>query len=189
MLYGPNGAVVSTGLQSGYSRPEPQPDAEEAVRRLLKSIDTLLDVKWFPYAIINQKYNSFEGRYGLICQWPQNDQRWELYQKGEVEDPIDMLGWFCTDIHDANSLPVSVDSMEQKIVELLGKCDGERMPHTKRMKQIIEKNAKLRTSRKSTVNDMTEDVARTLWNIVGKYDATKVQRIMEEIGDLDEHGW
>ena len=179
MLYGPDGSAVS--VTSRYSRPEPQLEAEQRVRTMLKNIDELLDVKWFPYAIWNEKHQSFEGRYGLVCRWPQNDKRWELYQSGEIEDPIDMLGWFCTDIHDATSMPVSVDSIEQKVIELLAKCDATRIPHTTRMRQIVERNAKVRREKRAVITDNAEDIARTLWNIAAKHDDATVERIMKEI--------
>lgn len=180
MLFGPDGRAVG-GVRAVHARPEPQPEAEERVRAQLKAIDELLDVKWFPYAIFNEKQNSFEGRYGLVCKWPQGDKRWELFQNGEIEDPVDMLGWFCEDIHNAESMPVSVDSIEQKVVELLGKCDATRIPHSTRLRQIVEKNAKVRRDKRSAIGDQAEDVARTLWQAVGRHDATKIERIMREI--------
>lgn len=181
MLYGPNGQTIA--VKSSYSRPERQLDAEQSVREQLKSIDTLLDVRWFPHAIFNDSQKSFEGRYALVCQWPQGDKRWELYQNGEIEDPVDMLGWFCTDIHDATSMPVSVDSIEQKIVELLGKCDGTRIPHATRMREILERNAKLRKAKQSEFTDKAEDIAGTLWNLAGKVGNHKLESIMQEISE------
>ena len=183
MLYKSDGSPAVT---SGHSRPEPQPDAEDRVRKQLKSIDDLLDVRWFPYAIWNERHHSFEGRYALVCRWPLEDKRWELYQKGEIEDAVDMLGWFCEDMQNAASMPVSVDSIERKVIELLGKCDGTRVPHAVRMRQIVEKNAKLRKDRKQEILDRTEEVSRTLWNLVGKEDTVTVERIMKEISDAPE---
>lgn len=184
MLYGPDGRSVSS-VRVRYTRPEPQPEPEARVRAQLKAIDSLLDVRWFPNAIWNEVQKTMEGRYGLICQWPPLDPRWEDFQKGLIEDSVDMLGWFCEDIHDATSLPVSVDSIEAKVIEVLGKCDGQRQPHTQRMKQIIERNAKVRRDKRSETTDKAEDVARTLWNLAGKVDNHKLERIMKEIGGLD----
>lgn len=180
MLYDASGHAVR-GVTATYSRPEPQPEAEERVRAQLKNIDELLDVKWFPYAVYNEKHRTFEGRYALTCKWPQGDKRWQLYESGEITEPFDMFGWFCEDIHDANSMPVSVDSIEQKIVELLGKCDATRIPHATRLRQIVEKNAKVRKQKRQPILDQAEDVARTLWGIAGKHDAATVERIMKEI--------
>lgn len=180
MLYGPDGRAVHS-VRAVAARPERQPEAEEKVRLQLKSIDELLDVRWYPYAIWSDKSRSFEGRYALVCQWPNGDKRWELFQSGEIEDPVDMLGWFCEDIHDATSMPVSVDSIEQKVIELLGKCDATRIPHGTRMRQIVERNAKLRKEKRSEIVDQAEDVARTLWTLAAKHDDTTVERIMKEI--------
>lgn len=181
MLYGPDGRAIAASAV--YSRPQPQPEAEERVRAQLKEIDRLLDVKWFPNAIYNDKHRTMEGRYGLICTWPPNDPRYADFQKGLIEECFDMLGWFCEDIHDAYSMPVAVDSIERKVIEVLGKCDGQRMPHTTRMKQIIEKNAKVRANKRTEVTDRAQDMAHTLWNLVGKTDDHKMQKIMQELSE------
>lgn len=179
VLYGPSGSVV----RSTRTRPEPNADTEQSVREMLKSIEPLLDIRWFPYAIINETYQDWEGRYALICEWPQGDARWALHQSGENEDPCDMLGWFCTDIHDANSVPVAPDSIEQKVLELLGKCDANRLPHTSRMRQIVDKNAELRRSRKQDMLDRAGQIARDLHFISGHVEDVKLQRIMKEISE------
>jgi len=177
VLYGANGSVV----RSQRARPEPNAEAEERVRTMLKSMDELLDIKWFPYAVFNQKYNDYEGRYALICKWPQGDKRWSLYQSGEIEDPCDMFGWFCDDIHDADTMPVSPDSIERKVLELLGKCDSNRIPHSTRMKQAMEKNAALRKSRKTEMADQAGEIARDLHYISGHVEDVTLKRIMKEI--------
>lgn len=185
MLYGPNGQSVSS-VHITNTRPEPQPEAETRVREQLKSIDSLLDVRWFPYAIINPVTNEWEGRYALVCNWPQSDKRWEMYQSGEIEDHCDMLGWFCEDIHDAKSIPVNVDSIEQKIVELLGKCDANRIPHATRLKQIVEKNAKNRKNRKQPMLDYTQEIAETLHHAVRTKKTATVERMLRELGERSE---
>lgn len=184
MLYGPNGQSVSS-LRVTSTRPERQLDAETRVREQLKSIDSLLDVRWFPYAIINPTNNEWEGRYALVCNWPQGDARWELYQSGEIEDHCDMLGWFCEDLHDAKSIPVSVDSIERKIVELLGKCDANRIPHATRLRQIVEKNAKNRKDKRQPMLDYAEEIAATLQHAVKTKKNHAVERIMKELRDRE----
>lgn len=179
MLYGPDGSRV----RAVRSRPEPNADTERRVRETLKSMDSLLDIKWFPNAVFNQTHRDFEGRYALVCQWPVADPRWELFQRGEIEDTVDMLGWFCEDIHDATSVPVSPDSIENKVLELLGKCDGERISHAKRMKQILEKNADKRRALRQDVANRAADVARDLHYISGHVEDAKLQRIMREIAE------
>lgn len=168
-------------LRAVRSRPEPNGETEAKVREQLKRLDVLLDIRWFPYAVYNEHYHDFEGRYALVCQWPSNDGRWELYQKGEIEDNVDMFGWFCTDMHDANSTPVSPDSIENKVLELLHNCDDQRMPHAKRMANIVQKNAKVRRDRKQEILDQAGDMAGSLHNLAGKVDDTTLERIMKEI--------
>lgn len=173
--------VVSASVT--HHRPQPNEEAEGRVRALLKSMDSLLDVRWFPAAYYNAKHKDYEGRYGLICTWPQTDKRWEMYHSGEIGEPFDILGWFCEDIHDAESIPRDVDSMERLVVELLGKCDNERFPWRQRMAELVGKNAALRKSRQQEMIDRAEDVAKTLWQAVGRHDATKVERIMKEVSE------
>jgi len=164
-----------------YSRPEPNPVLEAKVREQLKSIDSLLDIKWLPTAIWNEAQGTMEGRYCLACDWPIGDPRWELFASGEIQEHFDMLGWFCTDIHDANSIPVDIDSIENKVIELLAKCDNTRIHWKDRMKEIVEKNAKLRRTRKQDILDQTHDVTSTLRQAVGRHEESQVQRIMDEI--------
>lgn len=169
MLYSPTGSVVRSTRDE--PRAERQEAQEAAVREKLKSIDSLLDIKYVEWA----------GRYALICQWPQSDDRWKMYQSGEIGSPFDSLGWFCSDIQDPSSLPVSVDSIENLILERLASCDNTKTPWKDRMRQIIDKNAKVRKSRQQEVIDKAQDVAETLWHAVGRHDTHKVERIMDEI--------
>jgi hypothetical protein len=179
VLYGANGLAV----RSTRARPEPNVEAEERVRTMLKSMDELLDIKWYPYAVFNQKYNDYEGRYALVCKWPQGDKRWSMFQSGEIEDPVDMFGWFCDDITDADSMPVAPDSIERKVLELLGNCDDNRIPHGKRMKQVLSKNAKLRQDRKAEMLDRAGEIAKDLHYISGHVEDVTLQRIMKEIAE------
>jgi len=174
-IYGPYGNVVS-----GRQRPERQPEAEQQVREKLQQIDSLLDVIWFQHAVYNRRYDDFEGRYALVCNWPIGDPKWQLYQSGEMQTHHDVLGWFCEDIHDANSMPVSVDSIENKVIELLGKCDGRRMPHTKRMAEIVQKNAKLRKQRRESTLDQVEEMAGTMYDLASKHHETTYKRLVAE---------
>lgn len=177
VLYGPSGSAV----RSIRARPELNVDTEARVRLMLKSMDELLDIKWYPTAVFNERYRDFEGRYALICKWPQSDKRWSLFQSGEIEDPVDMFGWFCEDIHDADSIPVDADSIERKVLELLGKCDSNRIPHSVRMKQMIDKNADLRRRRKAEMSDQAGEIARDLHYISGHVEEVTLERIKKEI--------
>lgn len=183
VLYAPNGSVA----RSIRSRPEPNAETEQKVREQLQSIDSLLDIRWFPYAIFNEKERDFEGRYALVCIWPQGDPRWQMYQSGEMEDSVDMLGWFCEDIHDAHSVPVAPDSIERKVIELLGRCDSNRIPHSTRMKQMAEKNAALRKKRRAEVADKAGQIARDLHYISGHVEDVTLQRIMKQVAEEAKH--
>lgn len=175
MLYGPDGSVVRS---TRTTRADRQYEAEEAIREKLKSIDSLLDIRYVEWA----------GRYSLVCQWPQSDDRWKMFESGEIGEPFDSLGWFCEDMQNPSSLPVSVDSIENLVLERLASCDNTRYPWRDRMKDIIAKNAKLRRNRKQEVIDRAEDIAGTLWNAVGKHDAHKVEKIIADIMEETNNG-
>jgi len=164
-------------------RPEPNPDVEQRIRAELQSLDSLLDIRWFPNAVYNPRHRDFEGRYSLICNWPQSDKRWEMVQSGEIGDAFDSLGWFCEDIHDPESVPVAPDSIMSKVLELLGKCDNTQHPWRERMKELVEKNAKVRKQRQQEVVDRAEDIASTLWGFVGKHDETTVERLIKDMAE------
>lgn len=169
MLYGPTGSVVRSSDRT--TRADRQVELEAEVREKLKSIDSLLDIQYVEWA----------GRYALTCQWPQSDPRWKMYQSGEIGASYDSLGWFCEDMQDPSSLPVSVDSIENKVLERLASCDNTQTPWKDRMKEIIAKNAKVRKARQQEVVDRAEEIASTLYHAVGHLDDNKVERIIEEI--------
>jgi hypothetical protein len=179
MLYDVNGGWA---VAKRY-RPEPNPETEARVREQLQNLDSLLDIKWFPTAIFNQRDKDFEGRYALVCKWPQGDPRWEYFQKQEIEFPYDRLGWFCTDVQDPESVPVSPDAIERKVMELLAKCDGEKTPHLKRMAQVVEKNSRVTKDRQKEILEQTEDVARNLHYISGHVEETTLNRIFKEVAE------
>lgn len=166
-------------------RPEPNEATEARVREQLQSMDSLLDIKWFPQAVYNPKHKDLEGRYALVCKWPQGDPRWELHQTGEIELPFDRLGWFTTDIQDPEATPVAPDSIENKVMELLSKCDGTKMPHLKRMIQVVEKNKQVTKERQKGILDQVEDITSSLHYMAGHVEDVKLQRIFKEI--VKEH--
>lgn len=161
--------------------PEPNQETEARVREQLQNLDSLLDIKWFPHAVYNPRYKDLEGRYALVCKWPQGDPRWELFQKGEIELPYDRLGWFTTDIQDPESIPVAPDSIHNKVMELLSKCDGTKQPHLARMAQVVDRNAKVAKERQKEVLDQVHDVTGSLFDIAGRVEDVTLQRIFKEI--------
>ena len=169
MLYGADGQVVARS--SGRATADRQD--ETAIREKLKSIDELLDIQYVEWA----------GRYSLVCQWPQSDERWKLYQSGEISAPYDSLGWFCEDIQDPSSLPVSIDSIENKVLERLASCDNTKTPWKDRMRDIIERNAKVRKSRQQEIVEQAGDIASTLHHAAGHVDNHKLESILREISE------
>lgn len=142
---------------SGHMRPQPQPEAEIRIRARLKELDELLDIKWFPVALWNESKNCSEGRYALVCRWPSADKRWEMAYTDARIEPFDVLAWFCTDLHSADSNAENIEMMENRILEFLGKCDNTRQPWAKRMQQSIDKNLRVRRSAKDEILDLAHD--------------------------------
>lgn len=173
MLYLPDGTEV--GAKAPTIQADRQYEVAETVRQKLKEIDGLLDLLYVEWA----------GRYCLISHWPSSDERWKMFESGEIGAAYDSLGWFCEDMQDPQSLPVSVDSIENKVLELLASCDNTKHPWRDRMREIVAKNAKLRKDRKDKLAEQAADVASTLFQAVGRHDATKVERIIEEISGGD----
>src|SRR5688572_26054592 len=101
--------------------PQPQPEAEAALRVTLRDLDPLLDVRWFHLGA--DANGTPQGRYGLTCQWPQSDKRWEMYRTGEIGEPYDILGWLTEAIrsdtpnfNDTQALPTSLDGILPKVL-------------------------------------------------------------------------
>lgn len=165
MLYDCYGAPIDYRRRS-----EPSPVAEAHVRSQVQSIDGLLDIKWYPVV----------GRYALVARWPTSDPRWQMYQSGEFDDCHDILGWFTVDMFDADTDAVPVDSIEQKVMELLGRSDNMRTDWKQRLKQIAEKNIKARKDKKQAVIDRAEAVATDLYNMSGRNEEVVMKRIMKQ---------
>lgn len=167
-LYGPDGSVLDS---KSSIRADRQHEREEEVRVKLKQIDELLDIQYVDWA----------GRYALIVKWPQSDERWKMFQSGEISSPYDNLGWFCEDMQDPKSLPVGVDSIENKVLERLASCDNTKTPWKARMRSIAEKNMKARKARQEEIVGRTEEIANVLYQAVGRHHNHKVERIIKEI--------
>jgi hypothetical protein len=129
------------------------PEQEERVRGELKTLDPLLDLGWFETAAWNARTKRFEGRYGLTVRWAQADPRWELYRSGVIGEPFDLLGWFCEDLHSADTPGISPELLLDEVKRLLGKCDNAREPWKKRMKRAADHNIELRRKALSVVKD------------------------------------
>ncbi len=156
---------------SSAPRADRQDELAAQVREKLKAIDSLLDIQYVEWA----------QRYALTVQWPQSDERWKMFQSGEIGAPFDNLGWFCADMQDPQSLPVSVDSIENLVLERIASCDNTRYPWKDRMRDIIAKNAKVRKSRQQEIIDSAGDVAGTLFSAAGHLDNHALERMMDEV--------
>lgn len=149
-------------------------EAQEAkLRETVKSLDSLLDVVYVEWA----------ERYSLICNWPQGDGRWPMVQSGEIGAAYDSLGWMCTDMSDPQSTPVSLDDVENLVLERLASCDNERLGWKTRMADHITHNKKVRKDRQKIALDQVQDVAESLRGMVGRVDANKFEKIMQEVSE------
>lgn len=146
-------------------------ESELKLREWLVSLDPLLDIIYLPWA----------ERYSLICNWPQGDPRWALFQSGEIGAHYDSLGWLCKDMGDANSLPVNLDECENLVIERLASCDNTKNDWKVRMGDHIRHNRKVKDDRKQTALDQVEEVASSLRYMTGHNDANKMESIMEEV--------
>lgn len=147
------------------ARPGPQQmpaEREDEVRQTLKELDPLLDLKWLPFARVRAD-GSYEGRYALTCKWPQNDGRWELYRRGEIGEPYDILGIF--EVEEGKdgilwhsdgtkqAMPVSPDMVMDRTLELLAECDSEREDWKERVRRSAEHNRELVRKRREEMVD------------------------------------
>jgi len=148
-----------------------QESQESEIRTKLKSLDPLLDIR----------YVEWIGRYSLVCMWPQSDGRWPMYHKGEIGEPFDSLGWFCKDMGDPSSLPISLDDIENLVIERLAACDNTREDWKSRMAGHIKHNQKVKKDRQKIALDQVEEVTSTLRHAVGHLEEVQVNRIMKEI--------
>jgi hypothetical protein len=138
------------------SAPTPNESVEARVNVELQThLDALLFIRWVPMAVWNAPAGRGEGRYALMCRWPSADLRWQWVQDGrhDPNEACDMLGWFCEDMSNANSVPVQPDAMLERVRILLGKCDNTRFPWAERMKQCVEHNAAQRAKLKKDALD------------------------------------
>lgn len=150
-----------------------QEGQETRLREWLRTLDSLLDVKYVPWA----------ERYSLICNWPQADVRWPLYQNGEIGEPFDSLGWLCKDAGDSTSVPLNLDDCEAIVIERLAACDNEIRGWKSRMKDTIVNNKKVRKDRQQIALDQAEDVASSLYHMAGRVKGHTLEKIMQEVSE------
>lgn len=150
-----------------------QEGKETELRNWLKSLDSLLDIIYLPWA----------ERYSLICNWPQADPRWPLFQRGEIGEHYDSLGFLCKDPGDSTSIPLNLDDCEAIVIDRLAACDNDRKGWKSRMGDTITNNKKVRKDRQQTALDQTEEVMSSLHYMAGRVDAHKLESIMQEVSE------
>jgi len=157
------------------------PRSEEEVRSWLKEVDPLLDIRWFDTPVRSSRGRHAEGRYAILCRWPEADSRWEMYRSGEIGDCHDILGWCVepdgeTGLQSADGKPVNPDTIRERIAHWLGRMDCTREPWRKRMQRTVENNERLRKQRIAEVVDATMDEVETRHRMrrqVGRYSNPK----------------
>lgn len=144
---------------------EPGPLSEQRmdrVRRALKELDPLLDIRWVPMARWNPRQQKMDGRYALICRWPEIDDRWEMFHSGEIGEPFDVIGYYEVsagsgemDWFSGNGEPVDPSIVMDRTLALLASCDNTRQSWKERVRKSAEHNRRLREKRKQEVVDET----------------------------------
>lgn len=158
--------LSKSGLFVPYAEPQPfSTSDEQRLRDVLKGIDSALDLRWFRYAIFSEQVERFEGRYALVCDWMSEDPRMKLVQHGEVDpnEAHDIIGWFCEDVQNAETVPVGVEAVENLAMKLLAGCDNSRTPIKQRLAQIAAKNVARRRAVHDEMLDMMHDEAGSHW--------------------------
>lgn len=199
-IYGPDGMAL------GDVPPGPNVLTEERVNNELRQLDSLLHIRWFESAYLNQRLGRYEGRYGLCVWWPKVDKRWSMVQSGEMgeQDAFDIMGWFTEDIHDATTVPVDPEAMMHKVHELLAKADNERQPWAERMREASAHNMRQRKKIIQDAAEMTAAVARDISGIKSMRHGKKTndphrldysglgKEMAQELGldeDWDQYDW
>lgn len=143
----------------------------EPLRKQVKTYDGLLDVRYYPTI----------GRYALVAQWPMEDSRRALFQRGEVDDDCDILGWLTVDIQDADTDGIPMDQMDSQIEKILSKADNQKTPWKVRLQQIVAHNVKKRKELKQPVLDRVEQIAKDLQYMSGHKEDVQMERILKEV--------
>ena len=150
-----------------------QEGQEEKFREWLKSLDSLLDIVYLPWA----------ERYSIICNWPQADVRWPLYQSGDISEHYDSLGFLCKDPGDSTSVPLNLDECENIVIERLAAMDNDRRGWKSRMGDTIIHNKKVKKDRQQLALDQAAEVASSLRKMVGHTEEAKMEKIFAEISE------
>jgi len=146
---------------------------ESRARSWLQTIDSLLDIRWIPVAVTfwdsNEDAKRYEGRYALVMHYREHDPALAEVNQSGAPAPFETLGWFCSDMTTAESLPLPCDEMEPKVRSYLGKMDSIQRHVRYRMQDVLAKNAKLTHDREEDFKDealqRALDVRRSAFDI------------------------
>lgn len=149
------------GIAFEEPTPGPMPELEAKLREVMQRIDTLLDVRWVAHAVWNERARRFEGRYALICFWPEIDKRrqWVRDGKHPPHEACDIIGWLCEDMQEPGSLPTTEDGIAERVMALIGTMDNTRYPWKERMRKTAEKNVANWQRMKAEARDVAHDAA------------------------------
>lgn len=144
----------------------PTPEVAQDLHRKLKTLDPLLGILWVPGAVYLEGRDRHEGRYAITCRWADVDRRWEMYRRGEIGEPFDILGWVTDaigrqtpDFHETEAAPISLEMVEEKVLEFLGRVDLSRQDGgwKGRMKANMEANQRRREAVRKEMVDESVD--------------------------------
>lgn len=121
---------------------------------LQQHCDPSLHIEWVPEVVATPRGR--EGRYALVCDWHPNDKRNADVPLG-YRERWDLLGWFCEDMQNAETVPVAPDAIVAKARELLGRCDNTRDPWRRRIQRAVDHNAELMAQQQRLADDMVAD--------------------------------
>jgi len=145
-------------------QPAPNQEREARVRRELQLIDPSLDIVWEPIVKVIRNVEDdvigYEGRYALVAYYPPSDpMRQYALQTGRAF-PYDRLGWFTTEVMNANSLPLPCDEMMPVIRGHLAHMDSNARSLKERMQERAKSNERAAARREAEYVD--EAVQRAL---------------------------
>ena len=175
--------VSASGVSLQSLPPAPSEATELRVRSVLATLDSLLDIMWMPMVWWDARNKRYEGRYALVCRWPQIDSRWSMVQSNEIapSDALDIIGWLCEDMQDAQSMPMTEAAVVERVVALLGSMDNTRYPWKQRMLGTVANNAKVHEDTKADAVDRAVDEA--------EYRYRQVKGVPQSVGaDFNSEG-
>jgi hypothetical protein len=119
-------------------------------------------------------------RLALANRWHQNDKQREEIRNGKLseDDAVDIMFWFCEDMHNTDTVPMQPDAVEQLIRKKLSECDNSRFPWMERIMRSKQNNLDVVEKRKQDALDYTHDVATDKY-----YHSSRASRVFQSGGN------